>query len=206
MKTVYSLVIALILVSCAKPQSPEELLAAARQKIKEAERVELRMDMVWESPDLGEFDTIVYSVDFRKNEEAFFGYDFFGTRDRGKNETAYFQGVKYDILHADSTVRIEEVNDSVLIEHSMLRTFNPVVLLEHEPWRYLGDTTVQGKRLLEYLWIKMDTVIDERKVYLGYHLWINPANLLPDFFSSRLYHNGAKRQRIESRALCDGLP
>lgn len=197
MKTRYSLIALLALLSCAKPQSPEEIFAEAKKKMKEAERVQLRMDMVWENPEMGEFDTIGYSADFRKNPEAFFGYDFHGKRVGAGSESAYVQGVEYEINHRDSTVRTEDVLDSSMVQHSMLRTFNPLVLLEKEPWSYLGDTSIQEKQLLEYSWVEMDTVIDGREVYLENHLWINPANLLPEFYSRRLFHDGKRNQFIE---------
>jgi peroxiredoxin len=192
----YVLGTATFLLGCSAAQSPDELLAAARQKMKDAYQVQFRQKMIWEIPDLDEFDTFRYSLDFRKNPEAIFGYDFFGERDGF--ESAYIQGVQYNINHQDSTVQMADVVDSTRVQYSMLRTFNPIVLLENDPWQYLGDTTIRGKSLSGFRWIEMDTVIDEKKVYLENYLWINPANLLPQFYSRRLYHDGQRNQLIES--------
>ncbi|GAB3217748.1 TlpA family protein disulfide reductase [Algoriphagus aestuariicola] len=196
MKVFYILGMVFLLFSCSAPQSPEEIFAAARQNLKSSGQVQFRQEMVWESPSLEEFDTIRYTIDFRKNPKAFFGYDFVGSRDGF--ESRYVEGIEYGIDHQDSTVKTADVLDSTRIQYSMLRTFNPLVLFENDPWKYIGDTTIQQQKLLQYMWVEMDTVIMDKKVYLENHLWINPANLLPEFYSRRLYHDGQRNQLIES--------
>ena len=186
----------LVVLSCSAAQTPDDLFAAARQKLQEAAKVEVQQVLIVEIPDLDDFDTIIYVLDFRKNPEAIFGYDFYGERDGF--ESAYIQGVQYEVHHLDSTVQTTEVVDSTSVQYSMLRTFNPIVLFENDPWTYVRDTTIEGKKLLGFKWIEMDTVIDEKKVYLENHLFINPANLLPEFYSRRLYHDGKRNQLIES--------
>ncbi len=196
MGVVYAWTMAVFLIGCSAPPNPEGLFLAAKEKMDNAAQVQFRQEMVWENPGLGEFDTIVYSLDFRKNPEAIYGYDFFGKR----NETAsgYVQGIAYRFNHRDSTVHTADVVDPTMIQHSMLRTFNPIVLFQNDPWKFVGDTSIQGHQLLQFLWVEMDTVIMDKKVYLENHLWINPANSLPEFYSRRLYHDGQRNQLIES--------
>lgn len=196
MKVFYALGMAIFLIGCYKPQNPDELFLAAKEKLYKAAQVQFRQEMVWENPSMDEFDTMFYILDFRKNPEAIYGYDFFG--ERNGSESGYVQGVVYEFNHQDSIVQTTDVVDSAGIQYSMLRTFNPLILLENEPWDFVGDTSVKGQKYLEFLWVEMDTVIDGKKVYLENHLWINPANLLPEFYSRRLYHDGKRNQLIES--------
>ena len=196
MKVFYALGMAIFLIGCSKPQNPDELFLAAKEKLYKAAQVQFRQEMVWENPSMDEFDTMFYILDFRKNPEAIYGYDFFGERDG--LETGYVQGVEYQFNHKDSTVRTADVTDSASVQYSMLRNFNPIVLFENEPWKYVADTSLKGQQLFQFLWIEMDTVIMDKKVYLENHLWINPANLLPEFYSRRLYHDGKRNQLIES--------
>ena len=78
MKVFYTLGMAVFLMSCSKPQNPDELFLAAKEKLYKAARVEFRQTLIFETPNMGEFDTALYSVDFRKNPEAVLGYDFKG--------------------------------------------------------------------------------------------------------------------------------
>jgi len=108
------------------------------------------------------------------------------------------EGVQYNVDHLKSIIVTLEETESERLKQNSYRSFNPIGLLENEPWKYVGDTSVKGQQLLQFLWIEMDTVIMDKKVYLENHLWINPANLLPEFYSRRLYHDGRRNQLIES--------
>jgi peroxiredoxin len=196
MKVFYALGVAIFLISCSKPQNPDELFLAAKERLYKAARVEFRQTLIFEIPNMGEFDTTLYSVDFRKNPVAVLGYDFKGEREG--HEFWYVEGVQYNVDHLKSTILTLEENESERLKSNSYRSFNPIGLLENEPWKYVGDTSVEGQQLLQFLWIEMDTIIMDKKVYLENHLWINPANLLPEFYSRRLYHDGRRNQLIES--------
>lgn len=83
------------------------------------------------------------------------------------------------------------------IRSNSFRSFTPLNLLVQEPWVFKKDTVIQGKSLMDFVWVEMDTLIMDKKVFLENHLFINPANFLPDFLSRRLYHDGKRNQLIE---------
>ena len=65
------------------------------------------------------------------------------------------------------------------LQSNSFRIFNPLILVENDPWNYLGDSTIRGRKLFGFRWVEKDTVIDGKKVYLENDLWLNPANFLP---------------------------
>lgn len=196
MKVLYALGAAIFLIGCSKPQDPNELFLASKEKMGNAAQVQFDQEIVWEDPNLAEFDTFVYSLDFRKNAEAVFGYEFKGKRE--SHEFWYVQGVQYNVSHPDSAIVTLEGYESERLKYNSYRSFNPLVLMEYDPWKFVGDTSIKGAEYFEYLWVEMDTVIADKMVYLENHLWINQANLLPEYFSRRLYHDGKRNQFIES--------
>ena len=187
--------IAISLMSCTGTDSPEQLFLAAKAKMKDAERVVFRQDLVVEIPDMQEYDTLVRFSDFRKDSQALFGYEFKGRAET--SESWYLDGVLYDVNHLDSSVLVLDDVDSKRLRSNSFRTFNPIHLLEKTPWQYLGDTSILQKKLLGYRWAEMDTVIDGRKIYVENRLWINPTSLLPEFYSRSAYQDGKRGQLIE---------
>src|SRR5690606_23972442 len=187
--------IAISLMSCTGTDSPEQLFLAAKAKMKDAERVVFRQDLVVEIPDMQEYDTLVRFSDFRKDSQALFGYEFKGRAET--SESLYLDGVLYDVNHLDSSVLVLDDVDSKRLRSNSFRTFNPIHLLEKTPWQYLGHTSILQKKLLGYRWAEMDTVIDGRKIYVENRLWINPTSLLPEFYSRSAYQDGKRGQLIE---------
>ena len=84
------------------------------------------------------------------------------------------------------------------LQSNSFRIFNPLILVENDPWNYLGDSTIRGRKLFGFRWVEKDTVIDGKKVYLENDLWLNPANFLPEFYSRRAYQDGERSQLIEA--------
>ncbi|SDA56390.1 Peroxiredoxin [Algoriphagus alkaliphilus] len=194
--SILSLLLSLLLVSCASEKSPQEVFEGAKEKVFSANRLSFNQLMLWESPELGEIDTFSMDIILRKNLDVDLGFDYLGKREgSGYN---YIEGVLSSISHKDSVVTYyPEKEIPMLIQSSMYLTNSPIRLLENGPWSYLGDTAIGGKTYKEYLWIEMDTTITDKKVLLKNHIFINPSNELVDHYSRRLFHDGKKSQFIE---------
>jgi peroxiredoxin len=179
---------------CEKTLSPEEVLKSSRDKILGAEQIGFNQTMLWEDPNLGDFDTTLYESLFQKNPNAELGYDFFGKK--SDVEFLFVGNVSFGVDHEAKEVTVWE-NQPYLLQGNSYRSFSPIHLLVQEPLIYKNDTVVNGKPLMDFVWVEMDTVISEKIVYLENHLFINPANFLPEFLSRRLYHDGRRNQLIE---------
>ncbi len=153
--------------------------------------------MLWENPELlGEIDTFSLDILLRKNPEIEFGFDYLGKREG--SGYSFIDGVLFSVSHKDSIVTYYPEKDiGMMNKISMYLTNSPFRLLKNGPWDYLGDTAIDGKIYHEFLWIEMDTTIMEKKVLLKNHLYVNPSNELPHFYSRRLYHDGKKNQFID---------
>jgi peroxiredoxin len=193
-KIIFALSLCALGFSCETPISPEMVLKNSKEKILGAEQIAFHQTMVWEDPNLGEFDTSLRESLFQKNPNADLGYDFFGKR--GEGEFWFVSNVSYLVDHERKEVMVWE-NQPDRLRGNSYRSFSPIHLLGQEPLIYKQDTVVNGKSLMDFVWVEMDTVISEKKVYLENHLFINPANFLPDFLSRRLYHDGKRNQLIE---------
>ena len=196
MRLIQVLVFVLFMISCNSPKTPETLFLEVKSKFLDSGEVHYSQVTFWENPSLGEVDTFRYELIFQKNPNADFGYDF-----RGKIkelEFWYYEGVQYRVDHKDSTLFILEGDHSDRIRNNSFRSFGPMNLLIQNPWTYVGDTSYQGKNYMDFLWVELDTVIMEKRVYLENHLFINLANLFPEFYSRRLFHDGMKNQVIDS--------
>lgn len=180
--------------SCSSPKTPNEVLTLSKEKLLNSNRVRLHQLMVWEDPNLGEFDTLLYESIFQMNPKAQLGYDFYGKR--GDVEFWFSDNVQYQLNHQDSVMMVLE-DFPGRIESNSFRSFSPLNLLAKEPWLFLRDTIVDQKTLSNFVWVEMDTVVMDKMVLLENHLFINPANDLPEFLSRRLYHDGKRNQLIE---------
>nr|WP_287937143.1 redoxin domain-containing protein [Algoriphagus sp.] len=193
-KIIFGLTFMGLCFSCDAPLSPDQVLEKSKAKILESEQIGFHQTMVWEDPNLGEFDTTLYISFFQKNPNADLGYDFFGKR--GEGEFWFVGNVSFWVDHEDREVTVVE-NETERLSSNSYRSFSPIHLLAQEPLNYKKDTVVNGKTLMEFVWVEMDTVVMEKKVFLENHLFINPANFLPEFLSRRLYHDGKRNQLIE---------
>jgi peroxiredoxin len=190
----FGLVFSILGFSCKAPMSPEEVLQNSKERIFETEQIGFYQTMIWEDPNLGEFDTTIRESLFQKNPNSSLGYDFFGKN--GEVEFWFVRNVSFGVNHKDKEVTVWE-NRPELLNGNAYRSFSPVHLLSQEPLTYKKDTVVDGKTFMNFLWVEMDTVISEKKIYLENHLFLNPANFLPEFLSRRLYHDGRRNQLIE---------
>lgn len=179
---------------CEQPLSPEEILTSTKEKILGAGQIEFRQLVLWEDPNLGDIDTFRYESVFQKNPAIELGYNFFGKRD--VTEFWYVNDVSYGVNHEKQEVQVWEDQPDRLHSNSYL-VYSPVYILGQKELTFRQDTVVGGKSLMDYKWVEMDTVVMEKKVLLEYHLFINPANFLPEFLSRRLYHDGRRNQLIE---------
>ena len=179
---------------CEKTLSPEEVLQSSKDKILEAEQIGFNQMMLWEDPNLGDIDTIFRESFYQKNPNAELGYDFFGKKE--DVEFWFVENVSYGVDHKKREVTVWE-NQPDLLRGNAYRSFSPIHLLVQEQFAYRKDTVISKKTLMDFVWVEMDTVISKKKIYLENHLFINPANSLPEFLSRRLYHDGKRNQLIE---------
>jgi peroxiredoxin len=179
---------------CEKSPSPAEVLRSSKEKILGTEQVGFRQTVLWEDPNLGDIDTFRYESIFQKNPEIELGYDFFGKKD--VTEFWYVNSVSYGVNHEKQEVQVWDDQPERLYSNSYL-IYSPVYLLSQKELIFKKDTVVAGKSLMDFMWVEMDTVVMDKKVQLEYHLFMNPANSLPEFLSRRLYHDGKRNQLIE---------
>lgn len=191
----------LVLFGCETAMSPEEVFQGVKKTFYEADEVCFSHEMLWENPNLGEIDTIMHELIIQKHRNRHFDYNYIGKRKI--SEIAYLDEDLLLINHKDSTITYyseEDDWDFVDIAGSNgFIEFSPVNLLKKEPWTYKQDTAINQKTYLNFFRVDMDTTIDDRKIYLENHLFINPANLLVERYSRRLYHNGKRSQFIENK-------
>ena len=180
--------------ACEAPLSPKVVLEKSKEKILEAKQIGFHQTMLWEDPNLEEIDTFRYESIFQKNPHAELGHDFFGKR--GTAEFWFVGNVSFSVNHENREVTVVE-NGTERLSSNSYRSFSPIHLLSQDPLVYKKDTMVDGKSLMDFVWVEMDTVVMDKKVFLENHLFINPANFLPEFLSRRLYHDGKRNQLTE---------
>ncbi len=189
--------------ACDTALSPEEVFEKTKEKFYQADEVSFNIEMFWENPSLGEVDTIFYQLVLQKNSNIHYGYNYIGKR--ATSEISYLNDVLLSINHKDSTITFHsEKSDRDLANlagSNMFLDFSPLNLLKKELWTYKQDTAIHQKKLLNFFRVDMDTTIDDKKIYLENHLFINPANFLVERYSRRLYHNGKRSQLIENQFL-----
>jgi peroxiredoxin len=194
-KLILAFAVGLLGFSCESPLSPDEVLKNSKQQILDAQLIGFHQTLIWEDPNLGEFDTIHYETLFQRNAEASLGYDFYGKK--GEESEFWFVGnVSYRVNHGNKNVTVDEDQTDRLLSNSF-RSFSPIHLLSQDALAYKQDTVIAGKSLMDFVWVQMDTVISDKKIVLENHLFINPANFIPEFLYRRLYHNGRRNQLIE---------
>lgn len=200
MKNYLLLFLALVIFGCAKEKTPEEVFQAAKEKFYAAEQVSFKHVMLWENPSLGEVDTFFYQLRLQKHPNKYFEYNYIGSNK--DSELSYLNDVLSSINHKDSTFTIQSEENKMefinLASENMYLDFSAVNLFKKSPWIYKQDTTINGKTHLNFYWVQMDTVINEKKIYLENHMFINPANLTVNLVSRRLYHDGKRSQLIEN--------
>ena len=179
---------------CEQTLSHDEILTSSKEKILGTEQIGFNQTVLWEDPNLGDIDTFRYESVFQKNPAIEIGYDFFGKRDI--TEFWYVNSVSYRVNHEKQEVQVGEDQPERLYANSYL-IYSPVYIFSQKELIFQKDTVVAGKSLMDFMWVEMDTVVMEKKVLLEYHLFINPANSLPEFLSRRLYHDGRRNQLIE---------
>lgn len=186
--------------ACETPKAPHDVLRAAKEKFYQADEVSFSHEMLWENPELGDVDTMIYQVVLQKNPNKYFEYNYIGKRKI--SELAYLDDVLLSINHKDSTVTYysEDAFQSFanLAGSNMFLEFSPVNLFKLEPWIYKKDTAIQQKMVLNFFRVENDTTVGDMTIYLESHLFVNPANLLVESYSTRLYHNGKRTQLIEN--------
>lgn len=194
-KLIFVVAIAALSFGCETHLTPDQVLKGSREKILNSEQVGFSQTLIWEDPNLGEFDTIRNVALFQRNPEAYLGHDFYG-KNQKEFEFWFLGNVSYHVNHDNKDVTVIE-NQQDRLQGNSYRSYSPIHILAQNPLIYKKDTVVAGKALMDFVWVEMDTVISEKKVYLENHLFINPANFLPEFLSRRLYHDDRRRQFIE---------
>lgn len=186
--------------SCETPKTPDQIWEESKTQIFNPQGLSFQSKMVWENPNFHEFDTTFRSFEARKIKDEYFDYAYIGKRD---NYTfAYLGGVLQSIDHEKKTVKITSIEQDSLnfintLSNNSFLSFSPLGLMKKEGWSFVKDTIVDNKIYFDYLQIEMDTTIDKTKVLLENHLFINPSNSIPVWYSRRLYHHGKRNQLIE---------
>ncbi|MDR7131683.1 peroxiredoxin [Algoriphagus sp. 4150] len=185
--------------SCYNPQTPEELFDLAKTKLLGADEVRFNMTTYWEDPNLKEIEITESLVRLQKKENKFFDYNYIGEKE--SSVLAYLDDVLLLVNHTDSTVKVYEENPIDRYEHmasdNIYLNYSPIGLMRKKSWTYSTDTVIDNKTYHDFVNVEMDTLIDDKHVYLENHLMINPANALVDYYSRRLFHNGMRSQLIE---------
>lgn len=195
-----AITIVLAAFGCETKKTPDEVFQAAKEKLFAAEQISITQTMLWEDPNLGDIDTFLYDVTLQKYPNRYFEYNYIGKR-KGY-ELSYLNDVLLSVNHSDSSVIFHTEENPEMYEYTAASnsflSFSPINLMKKDPWVFKKDTAIQDKKLLDFYWVEMDTLISDKNVYLENHLFINPSNLIVVFASRRLYHNGKQSQIIDS--------
>lgn len=177
--------------------SPEETLEKTVANYEEQHFIAYSHTMYWPNL-LGEIDTFNMEIQYQKHSNPYYDYNFIGERDL--YGFVYIDGEFKEINHADSSVTIYSDHDlegkTNMVSENMFTSSNPITILKEGTWIYKQDTAIAGKQFSNYFLVGMDTMIDDKKIYLEKHIFINPANKLLDRMERRLYHNNKKAQFI----------
>lgn len=145
-------------------------------------------------------DTAISHNEFVVNPENFLGYDFILTSD------------KYDITFLDGDYRIIDHRDSLIQIYSPLQMENnekfektvkrlniewsPMTFLI-EDWAFVRDTVFQGSSFADYFQIEMDTIIEDEKLYVERHIYINhETSLINRFERTAFAEDGSISQQV----------
>lgn len=188
-------IICFALTSCDTP--PEDPLEKARANYESQQFISYSHVMYWPNP-LGEIDTFKMELQFQKHPNPYYDYNYIGKR--AQHGFVYIDGIFKEIKHADSTVIIYSDQDlehkSDRITENMFTSNHPLTILSEEGWKYKQDTSISDKILSNYFLIGMDTTIEDKKICMEKHVFIDPATALLDRMERRLYHNSKKAQFI----------
>lgn len=199
--TAFILLFTMILVqfSCEKKELP---LEHAKQKMLESNFISYDEESYWPNPvnPAELIDTAKSHNDFVVNPDNFLGYDYIMTSDRW--DITFLDGDYRIIKHRDSLIEIytplqmentEKFEDKV---KSLNFEWSPMTFLT-EDWEFVRDTVFQDKSFADYFQIEMDTVIDEKKLYVERHIYINyETSLIERFERTAFAEDGAIDQQV----------
>ncbi len=214
------LIIIFVQFSCDKKEPP---LEQAKQKISESSFISYDEESYWPNPvnPTELIDTFRSYNEFAVNPENFLGYDFIATSNR--SDLTFINGDYRIIDHGDSLIQIYtplQVENTEKFEKTVKRLnieWSPMIFLTEE-WEFVRDTVFQDRSYADYFQIEMDTVVDNKKLYVERHLYINYETSLIDRFERTAFaEDGSISQQVsrnfynydiqtESRALSYSEP
>ena len=205
MKLVPSQLLVLILIiaitSCIQEGNP---LEEAKAKLSNAKFIGYDEVSIWENPAdrLLLIDTFYSYNEFSVNDQNFLGYDF------------KLESNRYDLTFQNEEYRLIEHGDKIVEIHTPLQFENrteferrvrgtnikwsPMTFLNEE-WKHLNDTIIDESDYAEYLQIEKDTVVDDRRVYVERHIFIDKETALLKRFERIVYEPDGTIGQLVSR-------
>lgn len=188
------LVIALLI---ALNHDPMKLFYQARDKVNASGFISYGYETFWPDP-MGTIDTLAGTCTFSRNNNQYFSYDYVAT---SKNYDFIFLDDQFTrIEHQDSVVFLyseEEVEkNKSLIQRNIFVTNSPLTLLNKPGWGYKQDTIIHGKVFSDFRLIEMDTTINEKKIFVELHLFVDVKKVVPARYERRAFLNGKSSQII----------
>ncbi len=187
-----------LIFSCERPLTPEKILENSKHKYLTSAHISYFSELHWKNPLLLEVDTFFQELQFQKHPNPHWDYNYIGMSTKGG--LLYINGVFSEINHIDSTLRVYTEDEleiqSDLISENMYTNFSPLTFLLKGNFVYKQDSLVANRLLKNYFFISMDTVIDDYKVLLENHVFIDPENYEIPLMMTKHYLNGKENQII----------
>lgn len=174
-----------------------KLLYTAKDKINTSKYIGYHYEAHWPDP-VGKINVLSGHCTFRANNNTFLDYDYIGTSP--DYDFIYLNNKYTRVNHDDSTVLrytdAETVKQKSAISENLFIVFSPITQLNKSNWMYVQDTIMQQEKFSDYRIIEMDTTINENKIYVEIHLFINQSSALAERFERRAFLNGKSSQVI----------
>lgn len=187
-----------LIFSCERPLTPEKIFENSRHKYLTSAHISYFSELHWQNPLLLEVDTFFQELQFQQHHNPHWDYNYIGMGD--KSGLTYINGVFSEINHIDSTLRVYTEDEleiqSELISKNMYTNFSPLTFLHKGNFVYKQDSLVANRLLKNYFFISMDTLIDDYKVLLENHVFIDPENYEIPLVMTKHYLNGKENQII----------
>jgi peroxiredoxin len=174
-------------------------LKKAKDKILSSNLITYSYTSYWPNP-VGIVDTVKGELSFLRRERELFDYDYIAAK--AAYDIIYSNNDYFLVDHKKKTVftyKKENLADKRRrVSENYIINFSPIHLLtfEKKDWAYVKDTTLKANLHHQFIITKMDTVINNNRVYVEEHIFIEVASSNLKRYERRVYNQDRLTQKI----------
>jgi peroxiredoxin len=194
------LVLSVLFAGCQ--ETPEELLARAKNNIKTGKILKYRSETFWQNPYLADSLNELTYLDniFQLQKDNPLGYEY---RSTGEDYDVLFEHDDYVLVNHKAKV-LKQYPDLDKNDHrafldrvaGTVTEYSPLNHLSKSDWKYSRDTILMEKNISVFSRIDRDTVYKDLRVLVKHYLFIDQVDALVIRFERKLFNDSDKVQQL----------